>query len=584
MALRRLLLDFLATHRRAYLLAILALLAVGLLNMALPWWAGRMIDALNEGRIDMPGLWRSGAVLVAVALAMYGLRYVWRILLFGASYQLGVALRDRFYEKLTRLDPGFFQQRRSGDLLARSTQDIDAVEVAAGEGVLSSVDGALTLLLVLSMMIIVIDAPLALIALIPFPFMAWGFYRVASRVQGYFGQSLARFSDLNDRTQEAIAGLRLLRQHSLIEAEIADFDQRAEAHARANYQVQRMEARYDPVVFLALGSATLATIAAGSWRYLSDAITLGELTSFTLYLVQLIWPMFALGWCLNILQRGEAAARRLTEFFHERETIDDAGERTTVPSPALHIAIEAFTYPLATTPALADIELEITPGRTVGIVGATGSGKSTLIRLLLRQYPLTHGTLILGEHPLGDYQLGTLRSMYAYVPQDPYLFAATLGENVALGVPDASDSEIRAALEAAAFGPDLARLPEGLDTRIGERGVTLSGGQRQRVALARALLSPAPILLLDDTLSAVDQTTEQQLLKTLEGEHERTCLIVSHRLSAVRHADHIVVLDQGRAVEQGRHEALLARGGHYARLWQEQQIRGEQIHGEEFPS
>lgn len=576
MALRRLLLDFLATHRRAYLLAITALLAVGLLNMALPWWAGRIIDALNEGRIDMSGLWRSAAVLVAVALAMYGLRYLWRILLFGASYQLGVALRDRFYEKLTRLDPGFFQQRRSGDLLARSTQDIDAVEVAAGEGVLSSVDGALTLLLVLAMMIIVIDAPLALIALIPFPFMAWGFYRVASRVQGYFGQSLARFSDLNDRTQEAIAGLRLLRQHSLIEAEIADFDQRAEAHARANYQVQRMEARYDPVVFLALGSATLATIAAGSWRYLSGAITLGELTSFTLYLVQLIWPMFALGWCLNILQRGEAAARRLTEFFHERETIDDAGERTMVPSPALHIAIDDFTYPLANTPALLDLHLTIAPGASVGIVGATGSGKSTLIRLLLRQYPLAHGTLILGDHPLGDYRLGTLRSMYAYVPQDPYLFAATLGENVALGVPHASDSEIRAVLEAAAFGPDLAHLPEGLDTRIGERGVTLSGGQRQRVALARALLFPAPILLLDDTLSAVDQTTEQQLLKTLEGERERTCLIVSHRLSAVRHADHIVVLDQGRAVEQGRHEALLARGGHYARLWQEQQIRAKE--------
>lgn len=573
MALRRLLLDFLATHRRAYLLAITALLAVGLLNMALPWWAGRIIDALNEGRIDLPGLWRSAAVLVAVALAMYGLRYLWRILLFGASYQLGVALRDRFYEKLTRLDPGFFQQRRSGDLLARSTQDIDAVEVAAGEGVLSSVDGALTLLLVLSMMIIVIDAPLALIALIPFPFMAWGFYRVASRVQGYFGQSLARFSDLNDRTQEAIAGLRLLRQHSLVEAEIADFDQRAEAHAHANYQVQRMEARYDPVVFLALGSATLATIAAGSWRYLSGAITLGELTSFTLYLVQLIWPMFALGWCLNILQRGEAAARRLTEFFHERETISDEGHLATVPSPALHVAIEAFTYPLANTPALVDLQLEITPGQTVGIVGATGSGKSTLIRLLLRQYPLEHGTLHLGGQPLGDYQLGALRSMYAYVPQDPYLFAATLGENVALGVPDASDSDIRAALEAAAFGPDLARLPEGLDTRIGERGVTLSGGQRQRVALARALLSPAPILLLDDTLSAVDQTTEQQLLGTLEAERARTCLIVSHRLSAVRHADHIVVLDQGRAVEQGRHEPLLTRGGHYARLWQEQQMR-----------
>lgn len=574
MALRQLLLDFIQRHRRAYLLAVATFLAVGLLNMALPWWAGRIIDALNEGRLNATALWGQASLLVVAALFMYALRYVWRMLLFGASYRLGVELRDRFYEKLTRLDPGFFQRRRSGDLLARSTQDIDAVEIAAGEGVLSSVDGALTLLLVLSIMVLVIDAPLALIALVPFPFMAWGFYRIARRVQGHFGDSLARFSRLNDRTQEAISGLRLLRQHSLLEAEIADFNRRAEDHARANYQVQRMEARYDPVVFLALGSATLATVAAGSWRFLEGAITLGELTSFTLYLVQLIWPMFALGWCLNILQRGEAAARRLDEFFSERETIRDAGRLERVASPAIDVEIERFTYPLASQPALADLHLTLPPGATLGVVGATGSGKSTLIRLLLRQYPLAEGRIRLGENPLEAYRLSALRAMFAYVPQDPYLFAATLGENVALGAPQADEAAIIEALEAAAFGDDLARLPDGLDTRIGERGVTLSGGQRQRVALARALLSKAPILLLDDTLSAVDQTTEQRLLKTLEAERTRTCVIVSHRLSAVRHADHLLVLDQGRAVEQGHHEALLARGGHYARLWHQQKVTG----------
>lgn len=572
MALWRILGDFFARHRLAYLGAIVCLFGVGLLNLALPWWIGAIIDALREDALGAEGLLVRVALLIAVGVAMYALRYVWRVQLFGTSYRLGIELRDRYYAKLTRLDPGFFQASRSGDLLARASQDIDAVETAAGEGVLSSVDGAMTLLLVLMVMIIGIDAPLALLALVPFPFMAWGFYRVASRVQHHFGQSLERFSQLNDRTQEALGGLRMLRQHSLVEAEIDDFNARAEAAARADFEVQRMEARYDPVVFLALGAATLLTLSVGSWRYLDGAITLGQLTSFTLYLVQLIWPMFALGWCLNILQRGEAAARRLRAFFDERETIVDRGTRRRVERADLVFSVQAFTYPKSAAPALESIDIALAQGQTLGIVGTTGSGKSTLLRLLLRQYPLPHGAIRLGGHDISEYTLTALRATFAYVPQDPFLFAATLGENVALGRPQAGPDEIARALEDAAFATDLAALPEGLQTRIGERGITLSGGQRQRVALARALLADAPVLLLDDTLSAVDNATEQRLLATLKAQRGRTCLIVSHRLSAVVDADQIVVLEEGRLIERGDHRTLLAHGGHYARLWHHQQL------------
>lgn len=571
MALWRLLRDFFLRQRRAYGTAILCLLGVGLLNLTLPWWIGKAIDALRAGELDQAGLlWRVALILV-VGFGLYVLRYQWRVRLFGTSYQVGVELRDAFFAKLARLDPGFFQSSRTGDLLARATQDIDAVETAAGEGVLASFDGMLTLLLVLLAMFIGIDAPLAALALLPFPFMAWGFYRVARRVQQRFGLALAGFSALNDRTQEALSGLRMLRQHALIEAELDDFDERARSVAKADFQVQRTEARYEPIIFVALSLATLLTLVMGSWRYLDGHITLGQLTSFSLYLVQLIWPMFAIGWCFNLLQRGEAGARRLEEVFAVTERIRDEGTQTPPDQADLSVYIPAFTYPQARQPALQDIVIDLPAGDTLGIVGATGSGKSTLLRLLLRQFPLEQGCIRLGGVPLEEYRLGDLRAQFAYVPQDPFLFARTLGENVALSRPDATAGEIREALDAAAFGTDLAALPQGLDTPVGERGLTLSGGQRQRVALARALLSPAPILLLDDTLSAVDTATEARLLKTLAGLQGRTTLIVSHRLSAVQQADEIIVLDQGSLVERGRHAELLAAGGLYARLWTLQQ-------------
>ncbi|MBV1789855.1 ATP-binding cassette domain-containing protein [Marinobacterium sp. D7] len=567
---------FFRAHRATYAAALGMLTLVAALNMIIPWLVARAVDRV-VATPDQPErtyalLW----ILAASALVIYLMRIGWRRMLFGTSYRLGHQLRKALYARLCAQGQAFYARHNTGDLMARATNDIDAIEIAAGEGILSGFDGALTFILVLLMMFAVIDWRLALVALIPFPLMGYCFYRISTRIHHQFHDALEAFSELNDMTQESMTGIRLIRSMGLEAVQTGEFNQLSDRAAGINYQVARSEAMYEPVVFLSLGGAMLLTLSYGAWLIVDAQLSVGELTGFTLYLVQLIWPMFAFGWLLNIVERGSAALIRVESLLDTPDSVSDDG--TLAPQQVqIQVRNLCFHHLEEQTDTLRGIDFALASGQRLGIAGPTGAGKSTLIQLLMRYWELDDPRMILlAGQPLTAYRLKQLRNCFAYVPQDPFLFSLSVGENIALYRPDAAMNEIRRAAGIAAIAEEIEHFPEGYDTPVGERGIALSGGQRQRLAIARAILTDAPILILDDALSAVDSRTEQQILQRLQQEmRDRTSIIISHRLSTLRQCDNILVLAHGELIESGPHNALVSRDGWYARMWTYQQLEAD---------
>lgn len=573
---------FFRRYWKRYTLAVLILLLINVLMLLPPRLIGDVVDQMRTGTLSGAKLTETVALLLGLGVLFYVLRFLWRHLLFGGSLTLEKLLRLRYFTHLTRMTPAFFQRRRTGDVMAVATNDIPAIELMAGEGVLALVDALFMTLLALTTMLVTIDWRLTVAALVPMPFLAWSTAFYGRLLHERFYRAQEAFGRMNDHVQEALAGLRVLRAYVQEEQDAAAFRQVSEQALRRNVDVAKVDALFDPTISIIINFSFLISLGYGSYLVMTSEISLGDLVAFNLYLGLLIWPMFAFGFLVNIVQRGSAALKRLQEIFAEEPEVQEAADALAVAKPGDIEAVGLnFRYPGSDQLALADISFLLRQGQTLGIVGRTGSGKSTLCRLLLHQYPLPKQSLFLSGQPIERYPLAELRRLIAYVPQEHQLFSRTIRENVAFGRPEAEEQEILNALQLAALTDDLSRFPAGLMTMVGEKGVTLSGGQKQRLAIARALLVDADVLILDDALSAVDARTEEKILRHLRRERAgKTTLIAAHRLSAVQHADLILVLDKGRIVERGTHDQLMAANGWYAQQYRRQQLEQLIAHDE----
>jgi len=511
-------------------------------------------------------------ILVLSALAMYALRFVWRKYILGTANRLGRILRYRLFEHFTHMSPSFYQTYRTGDLMAHATNDINAVVGVAGGGVMSAVDASITALVTVLTMFFVLDWRLTLIAILPLPFMAWGTSLIGRKNHESFKAAQEAFSDLNNKVQESVSGIKVTKSFGYQDAETAAFARINQDVFKKNILAAKYNALFDPMVLIFVGLSYLLTLIFGGLFISQGQLTVGELVTFITYLDMLVWPLQAMGYLFNISQRGTVSYERIESLLaQESDVIEVASPITDIKNGRLDYSIQEFAYD--DRPTLRDIHFSIEQGQTLGIVGVTGSGKTTLLRLLLREQDIQEGSIYLAGHDIRDYSLSALRSLIGYVPQDQILFATSIRDNIRFGNPSLSDEDVIAVTKLCGIYEDIMQMPDGFDTLVGERGVSLSGGQKQRLAMCRALILNPDILILDDSLSAVDAKTEHLILDNLKRERSgKTTLITAHRLSAVVHADLILVLDQGQVIESGSHQELLTQDGWYATTYQNQQL------------
>jgi ATP-binding cassette subfamily B multidrug efflux pump len=623
----RALLPYVDRYRRAFLLGLICVISTTAFQLLGPWVLKNAIDDLNTS-VTREKLILYGLLLLGVAGVRGVFLFLTRRIIIAASRDIEYDIRNDFFARLALQPPGYYQARRTGDLMSRATNDLNAVRMMIGPAIMYSSTTVLVFVVAILLML-TIDVKLTLIALIPLPFVTIAVRYFGSAIHKRFEQIQAQLSDVSAVVQEALSGVRVVRAYRQEDHELGRFRVANEEYLRRNRVLIRLQGGFYPSMTLFLGFGSLLVLWLGSRDVIRGSITLGEFVAFNGYLVMLAWPMIAFGWVTNILQRGLASWGRMLEVLQHEPAISDAqvteaGRAADVGGP-IEFRNLTFSYPGTERPVLKDVSLRIESGDTVAFVGATGSGKSTLINLLPRLHEPPAGSVFIGGVDIREIPLARLRGAIGFVPQEPFLFSATVGENVAFGATDeqatdahrstqanqatdphrstqidlkdrgkdqcesvfisgkpgpvfisSTSKSVTEAASVARLDKDVAEFPRGFETMVGERGITLSGGQKQRTALARAVMIDPKILILDDSLSAVDTYTEEEILSRLRGVmRQRTSIIVSHRISTVREANQIFVLQDGRVAERGTHDALVARNGLYATMYRKQLLEEE---------
>jgi len=564
---------FFKQYWKRYTVAISLLIIVSILDVIPPKIIGIAIDDIQFGQMTGERLRELLVYFGALIVLSYGITYVWMYQLFGGAHLIERILRYRFMRHLLSMTPSFYEKNRTGDLMARATNDLKAISMTAGFGILTLIDSTIFMIIIIIVMSFTISLKLTLAALLPLPLMAIAINYYGKLIHQRFTVAQNAFGDLNDNVLESIAGVRVIRAYVQEKADEKHFNDMTEDVYNKNIAVAKVDALFEPTIKILVGLSYVIGLGYGAYLVFHQIITLGELISFNIYLGMLIWPMFAVGELINILQRGNASLDRVNEILtYEADVKDHDNPDEVTVAESIDFSNVTFRYPTSTNDNLKDVSLHVKRGETIGIVGKTGSGKTTLLKQLLREYPLGTGQLKVSGIPLEAIAIDSVHSWVGYVPQEQILFSRTIRENLQFGKDEVSEKEIDNALHLAAFNNDLAILPKGLDTLVGEKGVALSGGQKQRISIARALIKDPEILLLDDAMSAVDGKTEAKIIENIRKERAgKTTFITAHRLSAVQHADWIVVMDAGEIVEEGTHEQLLKEGKWYKEQFDRQQ-------------
>lgn len=572
----KLLLRRVINHRKAIGLGLITLIIVDAMQLIVPQIFKRVIDLLASGMATSGQILKLGLAVLGIYILMGFFRFFWRYLVIGASHRIDRNIRQELYDHLQTLSPQYYDQTKVGDIMAHATNDISAVRMATGIATIASFDAIFLSLSSVTIMVIM-NWKLTLLTLIPLPLIALMMLKFGKLIHKRFESVQEAFSTLTEKAQESLSGVRVIKAYGDEESENRFFSGKAEECVLQNVKLARIWGMFQPMIG-ALAMASMAILlGAGGAMVIRGTISLGEFVAFSSYLMMLIWPMIAIGWVVNLLQRGAASMGRLQKIFTTVPDILDGGSSIS-PEPAISIENLSFTYPGTDAEVLKDITFKLPVGGTLGVVGRTGSGKTTLVELLMRLYDPPEGTVFVGGVDVRDMKLSKIRGMFGYVPQETFLFAMSIADNISFGADGISPERISELTRIVDIASEIEDFSDGYDTMVGERGVTLSGGQKQRVAIARALAVTPKILVLDDSLSSVDTETEAAILSRLKHEiRNLTSILIAHRISTIQNADHIIVFDNGRVVEQGTHAELLEHEGFYTELYRMQQLEEEAI-------